>query len=64
MYDLTGRVVSRLDLQPGLSGTIKADFSGILPSGIYIVFLRSATGMDSVRLTVLADGDKKRVLLF
>jgi len=58
LYDLTGRVVSRLDLQAGLSGTISADFSGILPSGIYIVFLRSATGMDSVRLTVLADGEK------
>ncbi len=58
LYDLTGRVVSRLDLQAGLSGTINADFSGMLSSGIYIVFLRSSTGMDSVRLTVLADGEK------
>ncbi len=28
LYDLTGRVVSRLDLQPGLPGTLSADLSG------------------------------------
>lgn len=55
MYDMTGRIVSRLELPGAMSGVINADFSGRLPSGVYIVYLRSSTGSDSIRLTVLTE---------
>lgn len=55
LYDMSGRIVSRLDLPPSSSGTVSADFTGTLPSGVYIVYLRSSTGSDSVRFTVLQE---------
>lgn len=55
LYDMCGRVISRLDLPPAPQGTVTADFSGSLPSGVYIVYLRSSTGSDSIRLTVLQE---------
>jgi hypothetical protein len=55
LYDMAGRVVSRLDLPQSASGTVHADFSRSLPSGVYIVYLRSSTGSDSVRLTVITE---------
>ncbi len=55
IYDMAGRMISRLELPGNLSGTLNADFTGRLPSGIYIVYLRSSTGSDSVRLTVLTE---------
>ncbi len=54
LFDLSGRVVSNLDLQETISGVFSADFSSTLSSGIYFVYLRSSTGSDSVTLTVLA----------
>lgn len=55
LYDMAGRVVSRIDLPQASSGTVHADFSRSLPSGVYIVYLRSSAGWDSVRLTVLTE---------
>jgi len=55
LYDLCGRVISRLDLPASASGTVNADFSGALPSGVYVLYLRSQTGADSVRLTILEE---------
>ena len=55
LFSITGRMIARLALQGTLSGTVNADFSGRLPSGVYIVYLRSSTGSDSVRLTVLTE---------
>ena len=55
LYDLAGRVVAKIDLPEALSGSINADFSGRLATGIYIVYLRSSTDSDSIRLTVLSE---------
>ena len=55
LYDLAGRVVAKIDLPVTLSGSINADFSGRLATGIYVVFLRSSTESNSLRLTVITD---------
>lgn len=55
IYDVCGRVISRLDLPPASEGTVTADFSASLPSGVYIVYLRSNSGSDSARFTVLRE---------
>jgi len=53
LFDLAGRSISRIDLPFIHEGTVSADFSGMLPSGVYILFLRSTSGVASTRLTVL-----------
>jgi hypothetical protein len=55
LYDICGRVVSRMNLPHVLSGTVDADFSGALPAGVYILYLRSQADADSVRLTILKE---------
>jgi len=55
LYDMCGRIVSRIDLPSTATGTVSADFTGTLPSGVYILYLRSSTDSDSVRLTVLQE---------
>ena len=53
LYDLAGRIVSGIDLPGSYAGDVVADFSETLPSGIYILYLRSSAGSASTRLTVL-----------
>ena len=53
LYDLTGRIVSRIDLPENYEGSIAADFSHTLPNGVYVLFIKSSTGSASTRLTVL-----------
>lgn len=53
LYDLAGRMIARIDLPGSYQGDVLADFSGTLPSGIYILYLRSSAGSASTRLTVL-----------
>ncbi len=55
LYDICGRVISELPLPASCEGTLSADFSGTLPSGLYIVSLRSGSGWDSACLTILRD---------
>lgn len=56
LYDICGRIVSELPLPASDKGTLSADFSGTLPSGMYILLLRSDSGCDSVSLTILREG--------
>lgn len=53
LYDMTGRRIAGIPLPPAREGTVDADFSGSLPSGVYILYLRSEDCSDSVRFTVL-----------
>ncbi len=53
LYDLAGRVVSRIDLPDNYGGSVSADFSSLLPNGVYILFFKSTSGSASTRLTVL-----------
>ena len=53
LFDLTGRIVARIDLPEGFQGEVTADFSNTLPSGVYILYLRSSAGAASTRFTVL-----------
>ena len=55
LFDMCGRIISRIDLPASPSGTVTADFTGALPSGVYILYLRSSTDSDSVRITVLRE---------
>ncbi|PIE51829.1 hypothetical protein CSA37_09725 [Candidatus Fermentibacteria bacterium] len=53
LYDMSGRRIAGLPLPGTLTGTVSADFSGTIPSGIYIIYLRTAAGADTACLTVL-----------
>ncbi len=53
LYDMCGRRIAGIPLPPAQEGTVDADFSGTLPSGVYILYLRSEDCSDSVRFTVL-----------
>ncbi|RKZ01900.1 hypothetical protein DRQ21_09765 [Candidatus Fermentibacteria bacterium] len=53
LFDLTGRIVARIDLPEEFQGDVTADFSSTLPSGVYILYLRSSAGAASTRFTVL-----------
>lgn len=53
IYDLAGRVCSRILLQENYIGDVTADFSDTLPSGVYILYLRSSGASASTRFTVL-----------
>jgi len=53
LFDLAGRIIARIDLPEGFQGYVSADFSNALPSGVYILYLRSSAGAASTRFTVL-----------
>lgn len=53
LYDMAGRSIARMDLPENYQGEVAADFSGILPNGVYILYLRSYAGSASTRFTVL-----------
>ncbi len=53
IYDLAGRVRSRILLQENYVGDVTADFSDTLPCGVYILYLRSSGASASTRFTVL-----------
>jgi hypothetical protein len=53
LFDLAGRIVASIDLPEGFQGDVTADFSNTLPSGMYILYLRSSAGAASTRFTVL-----------
>lgn len=53
LYDLSGRIVSRLALPEGYQNQINADFSDELSNGVYFLYLRTSSGSASTRFTVL-----------
>ncbi len=53
LYDLSGRVVSKLNLPEGFENQINADFSKELSNGVYFLYLRTSSGSASTRFTVL-----------
>ncbi|PIE51830.1 hypothetical protein CSA37_09730 [Candidatus Fermentibacteria bacterium] len=55
LYDLSGREITNFILPEECSGSVTENLEGLLPAGVYIIYLRSSNGTDSVKLTVLTE---------
>jgi hypothetical protein len=53
LYDFSGRVIMHIELPEKMQGTVTAVLPRSLPVGIYFLYLKTAGGAASARITLL-----------